>query len=141
MKYIYRISPAIFFYLAVPAISKRSNRRLSKGPLHGVAPPWTCSRVCIAFPQRVDKFLMACWQLSTRLLTKQTFVTKGIPNGFPCRIAWSKHEGCRETFTESVKILEPQASVFLRFPKVEQHPKCMDHAILHGKPFGNCFIK
>jgi hypothetical protein len=37
---------------------------------------------------------------------------------------------------ESVKILEPQASVFLRFPKVEQHPKCrMDHAILLGKPF------
>ena len=36
---------------------------------------------------------------------------------------------------------EPQASVFLRFPKVEQHPKCMDHAILHGKPFSNCFIK
>jgi hypothetical protein len=31
--------------------------------------------------------------------------------------------------------------VFLRFPKVEQHPKCMDHAILLGKPFGNCFIK
>ena len=26
--------------------------------------------------------------------------------------------------SESVKILEPQASVFLRFPKVEQHPKC-----------------
>ena len=24
--------------------------------------------------------------------------------------------------SESVKILEPQASVFLRFPKVEQHP-------------------
>jgi hypothetical protein len=46
----------------------------------------------------------------------------------------AKHEGCRETFTESVKILEPQASV-------EQHPKCMDHAILLGKPFGNCFIK
>ena len=43
--------------------------------------------------------------------------------------------------SESVKILEPQASVFLRFPKVEQHPKCMDHAILLGKPFGNCFIK
>jgi hypothetical protein len=48
------------------------------------------------------------------------------------------HEGCRETFAESVKILEPQASVFLRFPKVEQHPKYMDHAILLGKPFGNC---
>ena len=34
--------------------------------------------------------------------------------------------------SESVKILEPQASVFFRFPKVEQHPKCMDHAILLG---------
>ena len=42
---------------------------------------------------------------------------------------------------ESVKILEPQASVFLRFSKVEQHPKCIGHAILLGKPFGNCFIK
>jgi hypothetical protein len=37
--------------------------------------------------------------------------------------------------SESVKILEPQASVFLRFPKVEQHPKGMDHVILLGKPF------
>ena len=55
------------------------------------------------------------------------FNNKGIPNGFPCRIARSMHEGCRET----------QVS----FPKVEQHPKCMDHAILLGKPFGNCFIK
>jgi hypothetical protein len=46
--------------------------------------------------------------------------------------------------SDSVKILERRASVFLRFPKVEQHPKCMDHAfhaILLGKPFGNCFIK
>jgi hypothetical protein len=42
---------------------------------------------------------------------------------------------------ESIRILELQASVFLRFPKVEQHPKCMDHAILLGKPFGNCFVK
>ena len=24
--------------------------------------------------------------------------SKGIPNGFPCRITWSVHEGCRETF-------------------------------------------
>ena len=31
-----------------------------------------------------------------------------------------------------------KVSVFLRFPKVERHPKCMDHAILLGKPFGNC---
>ena len=29
--------------------------------------------------------------------------------------------------SESVKMLELQVSVFLRFPKVEQHPKCMDH--------------
>jgi hypothetical protein len=63
-------------------------------------------------------------------------------------------KGCRETFEKRkntraageciftlVKILEPQANVFLRFPKVEQHPKCMDHAILLAKPFGNCFIK
>ena len=42
--------------------------------------------------------------------------------------------------SESVKILELQGTVFLRFSKVE-HPKCMDHAILLGKPFGNCFIK
>jgi hypothetical protein len=42
--------------------------------------------------------------------------------------------------SESVKILEPQASVFLRFPKVEQHPKCMDHAILLGKPVPCCRI-
>jgi hypothetical protein len=27
--------------------------------------------------------------------------------------------------SESVKILGPQVSVFLRIPKVEQHPKCM----------------
>ena len=43
--------------------------------------------------------------------------------------------------SESVNIHEPKASAFLRFPKIEQHPKCKDHAILHGKPFGNCFIK
>ena len=28
--------------------------------------------------------------------------------------------------SESLKILEPQTSVFLRFPKVEQHSKCME---------------
>jgi hypothetical protein len=56
------------------------------------------------------------------------------------------HAGWRDPCTrdvarlsESVKILEPQASVFLHFPKVKQHPKCMDPAILLGK--GNCFIK
>ena len=37
-------------------------------------------------------------------------------------------------FSESGKV-----SVFSSSPNVEQRPKCMDHAILHGKPFGNCF--
>jgi hypothetical protein len=37
--------------------------------------------------------------------------------------------------SESVKIHSPAARVFLRFPKVLRHPSCMDHAILHGKPF------
>ena len=38
--------------------------------------------------------------------------------------------------SESVKIHSPTARVFSRFPKVSQHPVCMDHAILHGEPFG-----
>ena len=37
---------------------------------------------------------------------------------------------------ESVKIHSPAARVFLCFPKVLRHPSCMDHAILHRKPFG-----
>jgi hypothetical protein len=45
--------------------------------------------------------------------------------------------------SESVKILEPQASVFLRFAKVDQHPKCMDHARAFFKdfPVGGHFLK
>jgi hypothetical protein len=52
------------------------------------------------------------------------------------------HEGCRdrETFRKR-KNTRAAGECILRFPKVEQHPKCMDHAILLGKPFGNCFIK
>ena len=42
--------------------------------------------------------------------------------------------------SESVKIHSPAARVFLRFPKFSQHPACMDHAILHGKPFSNPLI-
>jgi hypothetical protein len=49
--------------------------------------------------------------------------------------------GLRDPCTRDVAMDSPAARVFLRFPKVEQHPKCMDHAILLGKPFGNCFIK
>jgi hypothetical protein len=62
-------------------------------------------------------------------------LTKVIPNG--------SRAGLRDPCTrdvarlsESVKILEPQASAFFRFSKVKQHRKCMDHAILLGKPFG-----
>jgi hypothetical protein len=36
---------------------------------------------------------------------------------------------------------DPCTRDVLRFTKVEQHHKCMDYAILLGKPFGNCFIK
>ena len=43
-------------------------------------------------------------------------------------------------FSESVKIHPPAAGVFLRFPKISQHLACMDHAILHGKPFSNPLI-
>ena len=49
--------------------------------------------------------------------------------------------GKRNPCTRDIARHKPQVSVFLRFPKVEQHPKCMDHAILRGKPFSNCFIK
>ena len=43
-------------------------------------------------------------------------------------------------FSECVKIDSPAARVFLRLPKISQHPACMDHAILHGKPFSNHLI-
>ena len=42
--------------------------------------------------------------------------------------------------SESVKITLACGSCFLRFPKFSQHPACMDHAILHGKPFSNPLI-
>ncbi len=40
------------------------------------------------------------------------------------------------TLLESVKTHSPATRDLLRFPKVSQHPACMDDAILHGKPFG-----
>ncbi len=63
--------------------------------------------------------------LNTSLFHCSYFI-KELPNGFPSRIACSAHLGC----------CSPTARVFLRFPKFSQHPACMDHAILHGKPFG-----
>ena len=49
--------------------------------------------------------------------------------------------GLCDPCTRDVARLSESVKIFLRFPKVEQHPKCMDHAILLGKPSGNCFIK
>ena len=46
------------------------------------------------------------------------------------------HTGCCEIF-EKRKNTRAAARVFLRFSKISQHPACMDHAILHGKPFSN----
>jgi hypothetical protein len=42
----------------------------------------------------------------------------------------------RDALSSVYKISMSAARVFLRFPKVSRHPSCMDHAILHGKPFG-----
>jgi hypothetical protein len=54
-----------------------------------------------------------------------SYFIKQLPNGFPCCSTFGKR-----------KIHSPTARVFSRFPKVSQHPSCMDHAILHGKLFG-----
>jgi hypothetical protein len=45
------------------------------------------------------------------------------------------HAGLRDPCTRDVARLSESVKirVFLRFPKVVQHPKCMDYAILHGK--------
>ena len=60
-------------------------------------------------------------------------IMKGIPNGFPGRISRSMREGCGETFGKCGKIHQPQASVFVSFPKVEPHHNCMDHAMLNRR--------
>ena len=41
---------------------------------------------------------------------------------------------CFFRLSESVKIHSPATRV-LHFPKISQHPACMDHAILHGAKF------
>ena len=52
-------------------------------------------------------------------------------------LAW--HLGCCSTFVKRKNTLACGSS-FLRFPKISQHPTCMDHAILHGKPLSNPLI-
>ena len=47
---------------------------------------------------------------------------------FSCRIARSMHA--------LGMFLDIRKTSFIRFPKVSKHPACMDHAIMHGKPFG-----
>ena len=46
------------------------------------------------------------------------------------------HLGCCEIFGKRKNTLAC-GSCFLRFPKLSQHPACMNHTILHGKPFSN----
>ena len=46
------------------------------------------------------------------------------------------HLGCCSIFGKRKNTLAC-GSCFLRFPKISQHPACMDHAMLHGKPFSN----
>jgi hypothetical protein len=65
-----------------------------------------------------------------------SYFIKQLPNGFPSRIARDPCTWDVARLSESVKMHSPAARVFLRFPKVSRHPSCMDHAILHGKPFG-----
>ena len=55
--------------------------------------------------------------------------------GYPDACTWDVAR-----FSESVKMHSPAARVFLRFPKISQHPACMDHAILRGKPFSNPLV-
>ena len=61
--------------------------------------------------------------------------------GFPCRIAYDPCTwDVARVFGKRIRH-KLQASGFLCLLKVEQHPASMDHAILHRKPFGTCFIK
>ena len=68
-----------------------------------------------------------------------SYFIKQLLNGFPCRIAWSMHLGCCSTFGKRKNTLAC-GSCILRFPKISQHPACMDHAILHGKLFSNPLV-
>jgi hypothetical protein len=63
-----------------------------------------------------------------------SYFIKQLPNGFPSGIAWYMHLGCCSTFGKRKTTLACGSSI-LRFPKVSRHPSCMDHAILHEKPF------
>ena len=49
---------------------------------------------------------------------------------FSCRIARSMHLGCFSTFGKRLLY------AFLASVTGSKHPACMDHAIMHGKPFG-----
>jgi hypothetical protein len=50
------------------------------------------------------------------------------------------HEGCRETFGKRKNTRAAGECIFT-LSESRATPKCMDHEILLGKPFGNCFIK
>ena len=69
-----------------------------------------------------------------------SYFIKQLPNGFPSRIASSMHLGCCSNFGKRKNTLACGSSIFT-FPKVSRHPSYMDHAILHGKPFGIPLIR
>jgi hypothetical protein len=64
-----------------------------------------------------------------------SYFIKQLPNGFPSRIAWSMHLGCCSTFGKRKNTLVCGSSIFTLSESLA-NGSCMDHAILHGKPFG-----
>jgi hypothetical protein len=66
--------------------------------------------------------------------------SKGIPGEYRMVFRAGLRDPCtRDVARLSGKRKNTQAAG--ECPKVEQHPKCINHVILLGKPFGNCFIK
>jgi hypothetical protein len=64
-----------------------------------------------------------------------SYFIKQLPNGFPSRIARSMHLGCCSTLGKRKNTLACGSSIFTLSESIAT-PSCMDHAILHGKPFG-----
>ena len=74
-------------------------------------------------------------------LLKKLIISKGIPNGFSCNIAWSMHEGWRETFGKRKNTRAAGECIFTLSESQATSQVHGSRYILLGKPFGNCFIK
>jgi hypothetical protein len=88
----------------------------------------TCEMPGLNAIEKLNAFYIICKELYEFLTEMFCKTAEGIPRALEYRMVFLA--GLRDPCTrdvarllESVKILEPQASVFLRFPKVEQHPK------------------